>query len=290
MDGRAVSVEQAARFRETDRRLTGLVAYPFHRSARLELGLGYRHASFSNEVQTRAFSLDDGSRLSDTTSTLAAPRPLHLVEAAVAFVHDSSLFGPTSPIRGQRHRLELTPTLGSHPFTSVLADLRRYAMPVRPLTLAARVTHYGRYGRNAEHARMAPLFVGYPQLVRGYDVGAFGRGRCRPGGCPRIEQLVGSRLLVASVEARVPALFAFNRSRPYGPLPIEAALFFDAGVAWTSGEAPGFLGGSRPGVSSWGATLRFNLFGMAIGELNYVRPLDLPGKSSLWRFNLTPGF
>ena len=36
-------------------------------------------------------------------------------------------------------------------------------------------------------------------------------------------------------------------------------------------------------------TLWFRL-GTAVGDLNYVRPLDLPVRSSWWRFTLTPGF
>ena len=288
--GRTVNVEQAAQFRETDRRLTGVLAYPFHRSERVELSLGYRRASFSNEVEMRSFSLETGDRLSETKTDLPAPYPLHLAEVGAALVHDSARFGPTSPVRGRRHRFELTPTFGSRAFTSVLADLRRYGMPVRPLTIATRFIHYGRYGRDAEHRGLAPLFLGYPNLVRGYDVGAYGAGRCVPGGCPRVDELVGSKLLVANVELRAPAFFFLGDERPYGPVPLEAALFFDAGVAWGAGERPAFLGGGRATVKSWGAALRMNLFGFVIAELDYVRPLDLPGTSSLWRLRFSPGF
>jgi hypothetical protein len=290
VEGRTARVEQTAQFRETDRRLTGIVAYPFHRSERVELSLGYRRASFSNEVETRAFSLETGERLSESATRLPAPSPLHLTEVGAALVHDSARFGPTSPVRGRRHRLEITPTFGTRSFTGVLADLRRYEMPVRPLTVAGRVIHYGRYGRDAEHRGLAPLFLGYPNLVRGYDVGAYGGGRCVPGGCPRVDELVGSKLLVANLELRAPALFFLGDERPYGPVPLEAALFFDAGVAWEAGERPSFLGGSRHSVKSWGAALRVNLFGLVIAEVDYVRPLDLPGTSSLWRLRFTPGF
>ena len=290
LDGLQVSVEQATRFRETDRRITAALAYPFHRTERFELSAGLRRASFSSEMETRTSSLDTGKRLSEATTALPAPEPLRLGELGAALVHDSAQFGPAGPIRGQRLRFEVTPTFGSRSFTGALADLRRYTMPVRPLTIAARILHYGRYGPDAEHNRLAPLFLGYPNLVRGYDTQAYGRGRCIPGGCPRIDDLVGSRLLVGNLELRVPALFLLGGERPYGPVPMETALFFDAGIAWTSRDRPALLGGDRDAVRSWGAALRINLFRLAIAELAYVRPLDLPGRSSLWRLRLGSSF
>jgi hypothetical protein len=287
-DGRTVSLEQSVRYRETDRHLTAMAGYPFSRSRRLELTLGVRQVSFSNEIDTRAFSLETGERLRQNKGELPAPDSLLLGEIGAALVHDSTRFGATSPIRGARYRLELTPTLGSRVFTSVLVDARRYVMPVRPFTLAARVLHYGRYGRDADD--MSPMFVGYPSLVRGYDVAAFGGGPCPAGGCPRIDGLVGSKLLAANVELRLPAFAWLSRDRPYGPLPAELALFFDAGTAWKGGELPRLLGGQRGDFKSWGAALRVNLFGFAIAELDYIRPLDLPGKDTIWRVRLSPGF
>ena len=71
-------------------------------------------------------------------------------------------------------------------------------------------------------------------------------------------------------------------------LPI--GLFADAGVAWTEDIKPGFLGGDRDWVRSVGVGLRFNAFGYAIGEFDYVKPLDRPDSGWIWQFNLTPGF
>ena len=61
------------------------------------------------------------------------------------------------------------PTFGSINYTSVLADYRRYFMPAAFYTLATRVMHYGRYGAGGEDSRLIPLFMGYPEFVRGYD-------------------------------------------------------------------------------------------------------------------------
>jgi Tol biopolymer transport system component len=289
--GHPVSVEQLVRFRETDRRVAGLIAYPFHRTERLEISAAVRHVTFSSEVRTRAFSLDTGVRLRETRAELPSVDSLTLGELGAAFVHDSAQFGPTGPIRGARTRLEIAPTFGSRTFAGVLADVRRYAMPKRPFTVAARVLHYGRYGADADRSRLAPLFVGFPSLVRGYDVSALGAtATCVPGACARMDGLVGSKVLVSNVELRMPVLALFRPDRPYGPVPAEIALFFDAGLAWSGTGAPAIFGDRSPSVRSWGAALRINLFGFAVGELDYVRPLDLPGKSALWRFRLAPGF
>jgi hypothetical protein len=69
-------------------------------------------------------------------------------------------------------------------------------------------------------------------------------------------------------------------------VPVEVGVFADAGLAWTSDIGPG----DRDLVRSVGATIRFNAFGYAVGEIDYVRPLDRPGRGWMWQFNLTPGF
>jgi outer membrane protein assembly factor BamA len=209
-------------------------------------------------------------------------------------VFDNSLYGATSPVAGQRYRFELTPTAGTIAFTGVLADYRRYLAPVPFYTVATRVLHYGRYGGGAEDDRLPPLFVGYPQLVRGYDIGSFDAGECAggaPASCPAFDRLLGSRLLVGNAELRFPLLRPFGvRQGMYGPIPIEVAVFGDAGVAWTADREPTFLGGDRKPVASVGVTFRANLFGFAVGQLDFARPLQRPGKGWMWAFNLTPGF
>jgi hypothetical protein len=61
-------------------------------------------------------------------------------------------------------------------------------------------------------------------------------------------------------------------------------------VAWTSTVSPRFAGGSRTWVTSVGAGLRFNLFGMIIGEIDLVRPLNRPGRGFVWVFTFRTGF
>jgi outer membrane protein assembly factor BamA len=113
--------------------------------------------------------------------------------------------------------------------------------------------------------------------------------------CPVFDQLLGSRLLVGNLELRFPLFGAFGAKSFYGPLPIELLAFADAGVAWNDGQrvrlerGPG-TAGERHLVTSVGTGFRFNVFGYAVIEVDYVRPLDRPNKNWIWQFNLSPGF
>ena len=109
--------------------------------------------------------------------------------------------------------------------------------------------------------------------------------------CAAFNRLVGSRIAVASAELRVPLIGLFKPSAMYGGVPVEVGVFADAGRAWVTGADEAFFGGGdRDWVRSVGAVIRANAFGFAIVELDYVRPLDRPGRGWMWQFNLTPGF
>jgi len=107
---------------------------------------------------------------------------------------------------------------------------------------------------------------------------------------PVFNQLIGSRLVVANAEARVPLLGALGVIPSSGVPPVEVVFFYDGGTAWTRGEKTTFLNGPRPWVSSQGATLRVNILGFAIGEVSYVHPNDRPGKKWVWEFGINSGF
>jgi hypothetical protein len=286
-------VEQVHRITQINTAASGLVQFPFSRAQRVEFTAGVRRIGFDEDVETRIFSLG-GDLLDEQIEELARPDALGLGEASAALVYDSSIFGATGPILGQRYRFEYTQLAGSIVYSGVLADFRRYFLPARPFTIALRGLHYGRYGRDGEDGRLAPLFIGYPGLVRGYEVTSFEANECVSNAtseCPAFERLLGSRMAVASAELRFPLLGLFSRGRSYyGAFPIEMALFGDAGTAWTSDEKPRFLHGDRDWVRSAGVALRVNALGFAILEIDYVRPLDRPGKGWHWQFNLTQGW
>jgi outer membrane protein assembly factor BamA len=285
INGQNAYVEDVEIFRQINRELSLFTAYPLNRSRRVELWGGARHVSFTHEIERRGV-YSSGQVALDTTIEFPAPASLTLGTASAALVHDNSYFGATSPVLGERWRLEAAPTFGSINYVTALVDYRRYFMPVRPFTLAGRVMHVGRYGSGADDSRLTPLFLGYPHLVRGYDYNSFDTSECGSAttGCPVYDQLIGSRVVVGNAELRFPLFGLLGLGDGYyGALPIEAALFYDAGMAWDQ---------TRDGtvVTSAGATLRMNLFGFAIGQLDYVRPFQRPGVGWLVRLSLTQGF
>lgn len=292
--GEPVVIDQTIIYRQTERSASGILAYPFSRARRFEMSGGLTQVSFDQIVQTSAYSLITGRLVFDDTETTSVAPSLTLGTSSAAFVSDTANFGATSPVQGGRYRIEAAPTFGSINFTSVIGDYRRYLMPLSFYTLAVRAIHYGRYGSGGEDPRLFPLYLGYPTLVRGYDVNSFGPDECVPNAasqCPAFDRLLGSRLFVGNVELRFPLLRPFGTSRRmYGPLPIELGLFADGGVAWNSGERPSMLGGTREGVSSAGLTLRVNMGGYAVGQFDIVRPLQRPRQGWIFQFNLTPGF
>ena len=290
-----VIIEDEELFRQTNRSASAFLAYPFSRAQRAELSGAVRNVGFSSERTRRVFSNVTGQLLLEERNDLPSPDGLTYAEVGAALVYDTSVFGATGPILGQRYRFEATPSFGALQFVGVLADYRRYFMPARPYTFAFRALHYGRYGEGGEDRRLSPLFLGYPNLVRGYDTGSFDARECGidpNSSCPVFDRLLGSKILVGNAELRFPPFGAISRSRRnlYGPLPLELVFFGDTGVAWTENEDPEFLGdGTRKFVSSVGAGARVNLFGYAIVEVDYVKPLDRD-KGWHWVFNFSPGF
>jgi len=295
INGQRVYQEQTLLFRQVERSVGLLGFYPFNSSFRLEAQTGFRRIGFDEQLTTDNYSLATGQYLGTDKQKLDTIGAVSMYNTSAALVRDTSVFGATSPIMGQRFRFEVSPVLGTLKYTGVLADFRQYLMPVRPLTLAARVMHYARYGSGGGDQRLYPLFVGYQSLVRGYDTNSFDVSECGPdlertGSCPVYDRLLGTRLLVANLEARIPLFALFGAKNLYGPVPIEIGAFFDSGVAWDTGSKPKLFGGDRQMIRSVGATARLNLFGYAVLELDYAKPLDRPGKKPFFQFNLQTGF
>ena len=294
VNGQPLYQEQTLLQRQLDRSITALGYYPFDAATRLELQAGFRSISFKNRLTTDTYSLSTGRFLETQREDLAAPGTINLTETTVALVRDTSVFGATSPILGQRFRVDVSPIFGTLNYVGLLGDVRKYVQPVRPLTLAGRVLHFGRYGSGGEDPRLLPLFLGYQSLVRGYDTGSFSVSECGASSlaesCPVYDQLLGSRILVMNAEARFPLLALFGAKNLYGPIPIEIGGFFDAGVAWDSTVGPRLFGGERELVRSVGATARVNILGFAVLQIDYAKPLDRPGRKPFFQFSLLNGF
>ena len=279
--------------RQVNRGVSGMVAYPLSTTTRVEFGGGFTRTSFEEQIQTISISQRSGRVLGDSTVTTPLAAPLNMSSVTTAFVTDSSVYGATSPVAGRRSRFEVAPTFGDLRLTTALADVRHYFMPARFYTIAVRGLHYGRYGEGSDDPRLMPLFLGYPEFVRGYGVNSFSSGECATSAsCPTFDRLVGSRMMVGNIEFRFPLLRPFGVSdRMYGPLPLEVAFFLDGGVTWNRGQKPSFFnGGTREPVTSSGVSLRTSLLGFATAQIDYARPFDRPGRGWVWGFSLTPGF
>jgi hypothetical protein len=277
--------------------LSGILQYPFSQTRRLELSAGYTHYGYSIQTASQGF-FGGSSGLSD----LPAPSPLGLAQASIALVGDASAFGFTSPISGSRYRIEVTPTVGTLKFQTLLVDYRKYFF-AKPVTLAFRGLHYGMYGKDAESDRMGALYLGDGSLVRGYSYNSFSSSDCTSNGtgglatssCPQFDRLVGSKLALANAELRIPLFGTSGFGLIASPLPpIEIAPFVDAGVAWTKASGPVWdfttTSGDRTPVVSTGIASRVNLFGFAVFEVYYAHPFQRPGKSGVWGFVLQPGW
>ncbi len=284
-------LEQEITTREMSREVSGLFTRPLSRARRIELATGYENLSFSAESRTTATSLFNGLPLAEERIDLPTPRGLHLATAHAALVHDTSVFGGTSPVMGERYRLQAGVSSGSASIFTVLADYRRYVPLTGPLSLGGRVMHYGRYGRDAEDPRMGELFIGYPHLLRGFDSDTIAASCPVNAGrnCWSQKRLVGSRIAVANLELRT-AISGYRGLVSGLMLPVEASLFVDAGLPWSSRSLEAERGRTRSLLASLGATLRFNVFGSAVGQLSYVRAATGPKTGWRWQFSRAPGF
>ncbi|HUP02255.1 MAG TPA: BamA/TamA family outer membrane protein [Gemmatimonadota bacterium] len=292
--GRVIEIELARTF------FTGgsvIAAYPFSLTRRIEGDLGFTRVAFDREVER---SLVIGNAIVDQErEDLEAGDALNLGHGSAAWVEDFSVFGFTSPVRGGRSRFEVGGNAGTLSFANVLADFRRYLF-ARPVTLAVRAFHLGRYAGDAESDRLTPLFVGFPSLIRGYEAGSFEPEECsvvpeEPAACPEFDRLIGSRIGVANVELRVPVFGTEDFGLLGGGFfPTELALFADGGAAWTSEESPELAFETesieRIPVFSAGGTLRFNLFGSIVAEVYYAYPFQRPEEGWRWGFQLAPGW
>ncbi len=299
VDGQQVQARVIEQVRETltQDQLSAISRYPFSTTRRLEASAGYLQLSYDNELFRVAIVGDQVVERDERT--LPSPESLQLFQTSLAYVGDTSYFGFTSPVRGHRYRFEVEPTFGDLQFQSAVADFRRYFF-MRPVTLAMRGLHIGRYGRDAESERLNQLYVGRPTLVRGYEIGDIDLSECSdvpgdPGACPEFDRLVGSRMAVANLEFRLP-LFG---TRGFGVfnvpfLPTELAAFVDAGVAWTKDQTPEVRFDresiERVPVVSAGLSARILLGGFAVLHFYYARPFQRPDEEWVTGFTIAPGW
>ena len=296
----------------------GLLQYPLNVSQRFEFAAGLSRQTVSVQTFTTYY---DGSGFPVAQQRQGRQRigePLNTVEGTAAFVGDYSVFGLTSPLAGARYRFEVSPRFGDIRYTQVTGDYRRYVF-LRPVTLAARGLHIGRYGGNADQFSTLyntsffgaqPLFLnlpGFNGFVRGYDYNSINPDVECPAAtttsqsCPVLDRLIGSRVASASVEARIPLLAPAGLGIiPTNFLPVDIVPFADAGIAW-AGNARADLrfvtdkerlrtSSERIPVVSAGVSARINLLGFAVIEAYYARPFQRPDRNWVLGFQFAPGW
>jgi len=283
--------------------------YPTSRFNRIELGLHAVDVGDATLIQSTYYDRTGLFEGVNDLTTITSPS-IAYIEPTIAAVHDNTLFGVVGPFAGFRTRFQVAPAVGGWRFTTGLADVRKYFF-ARPFTLAVRTVFFGRFGRDGSEF---PQFLGNTDLIRGYTansvinhecqsqvanlsplIGAIGGGST---GCHTLDQLIGSRVAVGNVELRFPLTRSLALGvLPIGFPPIEAALFYDAGLAWQNGSQIEWRPSActagmdcRAPIRSWGVSIRANMFGLFVMRVDYAKPLDRAYNTGYWTVSLGPTF
>lgn len=263
---------------------------PVSKSLRFESGASFSRFSFRRDLNTNYYSLG-GVFIGEDRQKLDAPGGFNLGTVNLAFVGDRSQFGITAPMNGYRFRFEVEKYFGDFNFSAITADVRLYKY-MKPLSLAYRVLHYGRYGGNDE--MLTSLYAGNPWYVRGYDFNATQDAFFQAG--KDLNTLFGNKLLVSNFEVRIPFSGPERLSLIKSKfLFTDLNFFVDGGLAWNSFDQ--FKGADSEGVIrmainpifSVGASVRVNLFGAMIIEPFYAIPIQENLRGS-FGVNFIPGW
>jgi hypothetical protein len=281
-------------FRAYDKNVTAFVYLPFSTTRRLELGSGYSFYSFRLDRFNNHFH--NGYSIHEDREKLEAPKGYRLGNTYAAYVFDNSYFGIASPMRGSRYRIELQKTYDALDYQTVMLDYRQYAF-INPTSIAFRLMHFGRFGKDAESDRIYPLSFAYPTFTRGNSLDNIDGYSTERGEEYSINQIYGSRILVANAEWRIPLTGPERLSKIKSKLFFtELALFTDAGLAWTSIDKPKLKWNpesqnDRVPFLSTGVSMRINIFGLMVIEPYYAFPWrsDHFGKG-VFGLNFSPGW
>ncbi|HEY2829269.1 MAG TPA: BamA/TamA family outer membrane protein [Thermoanaerobaculia bacterium] len=294
VNGQLADIYQEFQLTETVDDGSLLAQYPLTSTRRFEVSGGIERYALKAELEELA--VVGNTVISDTRTRLPGGFSVSLLKTSAAFVGDSSVFGFVSPVRGTRYRYEADAMSGDLRFETALADYRHYFF-FRPMTLAVRALHYGRYGRDSDNFNiLSPIDLGYSYLVRGYDSVSLGECVATPADpCPVYDRLVGSRIAATSIELRAPLLGTKEYGLINAPaVPTEMEAFVDAGEAWTAHQTPKFnfkrdATSTLVPVVSVGVGLRILLSYIPI-EIYAAKPFQRPQKNIVYGFNITPGW
>lgn len=275
----------------------GLFAfYPISTTRRIELGGSTAWYYFRKDIFHTYYVNGIPYRQDRTKGEV--PDGFNLQRINLAYIGDNSYFGMASPMAGHRYRFSVEKMFGEVDMYSTTADFRQYYFR-KPFSVAFRMAHYGRYGKNAENNLFYPMFLGYPGYMRGYDYGSLYkiRNEVFEEGKFTFDHLQGTRMLLGGLELKVPL------SGPERLAIISSGFFFtelgwflDAGLVWREGQDLVLRKSessidSRFPVFSTGPSLRINLFGAIILEPYYAIPFSLDERwTGVWGLNFWPGW
>jgi hypothetical protein len=293
-------------------------SYPITKKTRVEFGTGishyyYRVDRYSTIYDTLGNILDYTKRHVPNSEYNSDPAnngynltPFTIFNVNTALVGDNSFFGVASPLSGYRYRLQAEYDFGTYRFFAPTIDLREY-LRVAPVTFAARLYGYGRFGSTGN---LYQLYTGYPFLIRGYEAQTFyNRNGKTPTNGFTIDQLSGNRIAVANFEVRLPFTGPEKLSQFKSKILFtELNAFFDAGLAWNAGDqikfqqAPDAIGKDANGQTiynpnqrvpalSAGVSLRVNIFGYFVLEPYLAVPFNRTDISKpVFGLGFTPGW
>ncbi len=268
--------------------------YPFSKVTRLEASTSSNYYSFRLDRYINYYNkLTRRYVAYERQRNLDAGDPFFVQDVSLAYVGDASGFGMTSPMNGYRYRMEVKQSLGEISMTSLVGDLRYYKY-LKPIGIAGRMLSYNRLGNDAGNSLYPPLYLGYETLIRGYTYKAFNRASSIDNDAITPNNLMGSKMLVGSVELRLPftgpeRLALIKSSFLFSDL----NLFFDVGRVWGVSDYYNInrTFDESQFIYSAGVSTRINVFGQIIIEPYYAFPLSLKGNSNgVFGINFTPGW
>ena len=302
------------------------VNYPFSTTMRFEAGANVTFRSFNQRLYNtyyRQFGFNQYQFVGESRERIPIGDTLQFASnyrllkgvggsATVGFVGDNSFFGMTAPLAGHRWRISADRYWGPDNYTSLTVDGRKYFWK-KPFSLATRFTSNMRFENRVNS--VIPYYVGQMGFVRGYGT-IFNNLQITQFGS-EFDELLGSKLAVASVELRIPftgpkqlALIGTNF------LLTDLNFFVDAGTAFNrfdhftkgqevirtvfnsdgtpvrgpDGKVVTETLSIKPTIArSAGASLRVNLFGYLVVEPYYAIRLD-GSRVASFGFNLLPGW
>ncbi len=275
---------------------------PFNRFHRVEIGLSVHNVSRDAIDFVQPFDPTTGIVL-NIDRNAEHLETANFLQPVVAVVFDNSVSTGFGPFIGRRSRLEYSPAIGDWSYHQVLGDYRRYDHLGGFFTIATRALFFGRFG--AESGQF-PLFLGMPELLRGYTAGSFRRHECLTdetgpvSGCGALDQLIGSRIAVANAELRFPLIDGLELGAlPLRLPPIQGAVFFDVGLAWRD-ESVLVLGRNerqnrakdryRTPLTSMGVSLRTFFLGFLVLRGDFAKPLTRSEHGAYWTLSIGPTF